>query len=86
MEKPASYESLLERFPDKSERIKQLLKSDTTFEEICSDYEQLSLWLTAHSHEDCTPDSECAANRQLLTELEVEILQVMQAVDRQPGG
>ena len=84
MENSTLYASVFERFPECSERITQLLQTDATFDEICSDYEGLAEWLAAHSDDDCTPDSECLANRQLLTELEAEILQVLQASGRDP--
>ena len=73
------------RFHEKSEQITMLLQQDTIFAEICSDYDELAEWLAAHSHDGCTPESECVANRLLLAELENEILQFLQAVDRQPG-
>ena len=79
------YTSVLERFPEQTEKITQLLQSDATFEEICSDYQELADWLAAHSHDGCTPHFECAANRLLLAELEIEILQFLQAVDHRPG-
>ena len=85
MEDPALYESVVERFPESSERITMLLQQDAEFAEICSDYEKVADWLAAHGHDGCTPEPECAANRQLLAELAIEILQNLQAVDRQPG-
>ena len=79
--------SVFERFPEWSERITQLLQSDAIFGEICSDYEELAQWLAAHSDHDCTPESECLANRQLLVELEAEIMRALQASGRdQPAG
>ena len=78
------YRSVFERFPEWSERITQLLMSDAIFDEICSDYEELATWLAAHSDDDCTPESECLANRQLLAELEAEILKALQASGRDP--
>ena len=83
-ENPSLCTSVFERFPEWSERITQLLQSDVTFGEICSDYEELAQWLAAHCHDDCTPESECLANRQLLVELEAEILRALQAPRRDP--
>ena len=79
------YTSVLERFPEQTEKIKLLLRQDGNFAEICADYQKLTLWLVAHGQDGCTPETECAANRLLLAELEVEILQFLQAVDHQPG-
>ena len=84
MENSTLYASVFERFPECSERITQLLQTDATFDEICSDYEELAQWLAAHSEDDCSPDSECLANRELLTELEAEILQALQTSQRDP--
>ena len=83
MENPNMYASVLERFPERSERIAQLLQTDADFKEMCADYEELALWLAAHSDDGCTPESVCAENRQLLAELEIEILQNLQAVELQ---
>ena len=85
MENPNMCASVLERFPEWSERTEQLLQRDADFEEMCADYEELVDWLAAHSHDGCAPEPECAANRQLLAELEIEILQNLQAVDHQRG-
>ena len=84
MENPTSYVSVLERFPEWSEQIPQLLERDANFDEMCSDYEKLANWLAAHNHDGCTPEPECAANRELLVELEAEILQALQASERDP--
>ena len=84
MENPKLYVSVLERFPEWSERITQLTQSDATFGEICSDYEELADWLAAHGCNDCTPECECVANRQLLAELEAEFLRALQASGRDP--
>ena len=77
--------SVLERFPEWSERIAQILLTDADFAEMCADHEELANWLAAHSNDDCTPEPVCAENRQLLAELEIEILQNLQAVDHQRG-
>jgi tRNA A22 N-methylase len=82
---PRLYISVLERFPEQAERIRLLLQQDANFAEICADYQKLALWLVAHDQESCISESECAANRLLLAELEIEILQFLQAVDHQPG-
>ena len=84
MENRNLYVSVLERFPEWSEWITQLTQSDATFAEICADYEELTNWLAAHGHDGCPPECECVANRQLLAELEAEILQALHASGREP--
>lgn len=83
MENPTLYASVLERFPAWSERIPQLLGRDANFDEMCADYEELANWLAAHNHDGCTSECACVANRQLLAELETEILAALQATERQ---
>jgi uncharacterized protein YdcH (DUF465 family) len=75
--------SVLERFSEWSEQITQLLEWDSDFAELCSDYEELAHWLVAYSQDGSTSESDCTANRLLLKEMEVEILQYLQAYDRQ---
>lgn len=76
------YTTVIERFPEYSELITQLMRQDVKFAEICSEYEELANWLMDHSHEGSTPNFECAVNRLLLKEMEVEILQYFQAEER----
>jgi hypothetical protein len=85
MENPPLYPYVLERFPERSERILQLLERDADFDEICSDYEELANWLAAHSHDGCTSESALAKNRHLLEALAEEILEALQAAERQSG-
>jgi hypothetical protein len=66
------YTSALERFPDQTEMIKLLLQQDANFAEICSDYEELAVWLVDHSPEGSTSESSYVANRLLLKEMEME--------------
>ena len=77
--------SVLELFPEQSEKIKLLLQQDENFAEVCGDYHELALWLVSHDQDGCTLESECAINHELLKELEIEILQFLQAVDHRPG-
>ena len=79
------FTSVIERFPGQAEKIQLLLQQDANFVEICADYQKLALWLVAHGQDGCTLESECSANRLLLAELEIEILQLLQTVDHQPG-
>ena len=82
MDNPILHSSVLERFSEWSERTAQLLQTDADFKEMCADYEELANWLEAHSDDDCTPESDCIENRQLLAELEAEILAALQATRR----
>ena len=85
MDNPKAYAIVRERFPEWSEQIQHLAQQDLDFQEVCSDYGDLSSWLAAHDHEACPPESTCALNRLLFAELEVEILQFLQATRRHPG-
>ena len=76
--------TVLERFPEWSDQILLLLKLNAGFAELCSDYEELANWLATHTHDSHTPASECAANRLLLAEMEVEVLQYLQATGCHP--
>jgi hypothetical protein len=83
-ENPSLYRSVFERFPEWSEQIPELLQANADFDEICADYEELTGWLTAHSCDGAT-ECVCIASRELLAELEEEIMQFLKAVDHQPG-
>ena len=83
MENPTDYPHVLANFPECFDRIQQLTKSNADFEEICSDYEQLAKWLEDHSHDGSKQESTLLDNRQLLIELETEILDALQATERQ---
>ena len=83
MENRKVHASALERFPEWSERITQLLQEDASFEEICSDHEVVADWLAAHSRDGCTYECSCAANRQLLAELEEDILEALQEAEHE---
>ena len=84
MEETDSYPSVRKCFPEWSKQISQLAQQDPDFDEACSDYEELKSWLAAHDHEECPAQSACTMNRLLLAELEVEILQYLQATGRHP--
>lgn len=77
------YATVLERFPEWSERIRQLWQTDAVFAEVCADYEELSNWLASHSPGEGTTEAAYRDNRQLLAELEEEIREMLQETDRQ---
>ena len=65
------------KFPNHFEAIQALLQKDATFREICADYEQIYTWLDEYCHSQGRPSNECDHARQLIRELEVEIIQVL---------
>jgi hypothetical protein len=75
---------VLERFSEWSQQITLLLTRGNDFAELCSDYEELAVWLANHCHDGRTPESECATNCLLRAEMEVEILQFLEAVTGRP--
>ena len=84
MEKnPTVYASVLERFPERSERVTQLLQVDAGFREMCADYQEMACWLATYDFDGRTVESACIEGRQLLAELEAEILAALQAAERQ---
>jgi len=68
---------LLRRFPDLIVAIELLLKKDTTFREICCDYEEASAWLADYCHSESLPSISCDRCRELIGELEGEIIEAM---------
>ena len=74
---------VFERFPKWPEQITLLLQQDADFDEMCSDYQELADWPAARG--DCVSESVCAANRDLLRELETEILDALQGATPLPA-
>lgn len=65
------------KFPDYGEAIQALLQKDATFREICTDYEEICTWLDGYCRSQGRPSEKCDHARQLIRELEVEIIQVL---------
>lgn len=65
------------RFPDRIETIKALLKNDPTFREICADYEEINAWLADHCRSADFPSEKCDHARELVRELEDEIIRAL---------
>lgn len=71
------------RFTDRIEEIKALLKNDATFRKICTDYEAICAWLADHSHLHGPPSKQCDHARELVRKLEGDIIR---ALDSEAGG
>ncbi len=65
------------KFPNHIEAIQALLEKDATFREICADYAEICTWLDDYCRSQDRPSEECDHARQLIQELEVEIIQVL---------
>ncbi|MDJ0818856.1 MAG: hypothetical protein QNJ58_21785 [Desulfobacterales bacterium] len=61
------------RFPDNINAIQALLQKDTTFREICDDYEEISNWLASHDRSELHPSKEYDHAREMARNLEDEI-------------
>ena len=70
--------TVLERFPDRKDTVKQLFKENETFQSVCEDYlkcaEALRHWSQSASEEASVRREEYA---ELLQDLEAEILQCL---------
>ena len=71
------------RFTDRIEEIKALLKNDGTFRKICTDYEVICAWLADHCRLHEGPSEKCDHARQLVRKLEGDIIR---ALDSEAGG
>ena len=65
------------KFPNHIETIQDLLQKDASFREICADYAEICIWLDDYCRSQGRPSEECDHARQLMRELEVEIIQVL---------
>ena len=70
-------EHVSRKFPNHIEAIQALLQKDATFREICADYAKICTWLEDYCRSQSRPSEECDHARQLIRELEVEIIQVL---------
>ena len=61
------------KFPDHIEAIQAILQRDTTFGEICAEYEEICTWLASQSHAEPRPEKETEHARQVIRSLEAEI-------------
>ena len=65
------------KFPNHIDAIQALLQKDATFREMCADYEEICTWLDEYCRSQGQPSEKCDHARQLIRELEVEIIQVL---------
>ncbi len=65
------------KFTTHSETIQSICQRDATFREICEDYAEVCAWLEDYCRRQGRPSEECDHARQLLKELEAEIMQVL---------
>ncbi len=70
-------EHVYRKFPKHIEGIQALLEKDATFREICADYAEICTWLDDYCRSQDRPSEECDHARQLIRDLEVEIVQVL---------
>ena len=61
------------RFPDNIKSIQALIKKDSTFREICDDYDEICNWLTSHDRSEHRPSKEYDHAREMARNLEDEI-------------
>ena len=66
-----------DRFQNYIEAIQTLLQRDTTFKEICVDYEEICNWLEDHCRSQSRLSEECDRAREIIRDLEEEIHQVL---------
>ncbi len=65
------------KFPNHIEAIRALLQKDTTFREICANYEEMCTWLACQEHPEGRPAEECDRAREVIGDLEDEINKVL---------
>ncbi len=70
-------EHVYRKFPEHIDAIQALLQKDATFREICADYAEICTWLDDYCRSQGRPSEECDHARQLIRDLEVEIVQVL---------
>ena len=65
------------KFSNHVEAIQALLQKDTTFREICADYEEICAWLENYCRSKGRASKECDDARKLIRDLEDEIYKVL---------
>ena len=61
------------KFADSIGSIRTLLQNDSTFQEICADYEEICTWLASEKRTEGRPSEELKSARELKQDLEDEI-------------
>ena len=72
-----SADHVYRKFPNHIEALQYICQRDATFKEIYDDYEEVCTWLDDYCRTQGRPSMECEHARQLMRELEVEIIQVL---------
>ena len=70
-------EHVYRKFPNNIDAIQILLQKDANFREMCDDYAEICTWLDDYCRSQSRPSEEYDHARQLIQELEVEIIQVL---------
>ena len=70
-------EEIYRKFPNHIEAIQVLLQHDPTFREICANYEEMCTWLACQEHPEGRPAEECDRAREVIGDLEDEIIQAL---------
>ena len=70
-------EHVYRKFPNHIEAIQSLLQEETSFREICADYEEICTWLDSYDRSEGPPSKEGDLTRELMWELEGEITRVL---------
>ena len=65
------------RFHNYITAIQSLMETDADFREACANYEEICTWLDSHDRSEGPPSKDCDLTRELMRELEDEIIQVL---------
>lgn len=77
---------ILDRFPERQDEIQQRFAQDAVFREICEDYAEIRKSLAdCHDAEGPLATGAIELNRDLLRELEIEILRALDRSQVQSG-
>ena len=75
-------DSILSRFPDRTEVIKEFYENSATFREICTDYEEMVTWIEKHCQSEKQSSKNCDYALELLKDLEAEILDCLERTNK----
>ena len=64
-------------FPNDIELIRTILEKDTTFSEICADYDEMCTWLDNYCRSEGRSSKECYRAIEMIQDLEVDIKKVL---------
>ena len=69
--------AVFKRFPNHIEPIEKLLEQDTTFQEICADYEEVCGLMDDYYRTKSVPSEKRDQARELIRDLEGEIIRAL---------